>query len=429
MGVEKQPLDDTYNLIGSERVKKLDLLVKLISNQREPLIVCGAEGIGKTTLLKALTLSKNHLWAICFFQGTEPLSFGDIKRKLGLAIKAQRSTLSSETLEDMLVFYEEHQQKIVLILDNAGRLPSGFIDKLINYSLKYPAIKIIFALTKQELSLKNKTDIAIDKCYFLEIPVLEKYDIGLFLKMLSTLPNAIVAEEDVNDKLQNTLYQRTNGIPGKIIHELQKQTNSWFRWKQRLIFVGCMTAILTLVYFYIPILEQNKFYKSFFMGIPQIKLEINSKENELKQTFEINNETIVEKVKKKKVVSNKVLLPIIAKSLNNHKKTAIKIKQPQRFVDNSQWVLQQAAKRYTLQLLLTSKKNALLRILKKYPKLQAKLKYVQVRRKNKRLYILFYGSFTTKSAAYKSVKILPREFKQAWPKRFNAIQTEIKKSR
>ena len=96
-------------------------------------------------------------------------------------------------------------------------------------------------------------------------------------------------------------------------------------------------------------------------------------------------------------------------------------------VDDRQWVLQQSSEKYTLQLMVTSKKKALLNVLKKYNRLQGALKYIQVTRKNKQFYILLYGSFSTTKAAQKIVKTLPRLFKQAWAKPFKAIQLEIKK--
>jgi len=429
MGVKKQAVVDLQHLITPERVENLELLVQLISSQREPLVVCGANGIGKTTLLNTLKNTHNHLWAICFFQGTEPLSFGDIKRKLRMAITTQGSMLSCETLEDMLTFYEKHQQKVVLILDNAGRLPSGFIDKLIKYSLKYSAIRIIFALTKKELSLKNKTDISIDNCYFVEIPALEKQDIKVFLHILASLPDALGVKGDVNDKLLNRLYQRTNGIPGKIISELQNQTNRWFKWQQSLLLISGVSAIFALVYLYKPVFEQTNLYQSLFIDKSQIKINVSqianlSKHKLLKPVVETKNQQIEQKADS----LNNPLLPKHDTAVSTQKKRVVKIKKSSQ-TDDAQWVLQQAAKKYTLQLVLTSKRSALLKLLKKYPRLRGSLKYVRITRNNKRLYLLFYGAFSTAKIAQKWVKTLPQEFKQAWAKQFGALQVEIRKSR
>ena len=64
-------------------------------------------------------------------------------------------------------------------------------------------------------------------------------------------------------------------------------------------------------------------------------------------------------------------------------------------------------------------------MLAKYPDLQNSLKYIYLTRNNKAQYILMYGSFANANVAKKTIDTLPEEFKQAWPKRFNAIQQEI----
>jgi len=424
---EQHPID-THGLISLERTEKFDLLVQLILKQREALIVCGAKGIGKTTFLKTLKENQAQQRAVCFFQKTSLLSFGDIKKELTAAIKAQGSIPDVGSLEDMLLFYAEHQQKIVLILDNAGQLPHGFIDKLIKYALKYPAIRIIFALTKKELVLKSKTDVSIDNCYFVEIPALERQGLDVFLKILTQLPNALIATGAINYKLINKLHRQTKGNPGKIISVLQKQTNRWFRWQKGLIFSSCLMAGAALVYLYKPVLEQNDLYQQFFIESPQIKVVENSQQNLPKRLIASEIKVTENKV----IESENQSIAKINTTLDSQEprvvKPVVKIKKQRIVVDDRQWVLQQASEKYTLQLMLTSKKTALLSILKKYKKLQGALKYVQVIRKNKRLYILLYGSFSTANAAQKIVKTLPRLFKQAWAKQFKAIQLEIKKS-
>lgn len=428
MAVEEQHPIDTNTLISLERTETFDLLEQLILNQREALIVCGAKGIGKTTLLKTLKKSQEQQRAVCFFEKTHLLSFGDIKKELILAIKAQGSMPDTESLEDMLHFYAEHQQKIVLILDNAGQLPSGFIDKLIKYTLKYPAIRMILALTKKELIVKSKTDVSIDNCYFVEIPALERQGLDVFLKILSQLPAALIAEVAINDKVVNKLYQQTKGIPGEIISELQKQTNNWFKWQKEWIVTSCLIAGGVLVYLYKPVLEQNDLYQQFFIERPKIKAVEKSQQDSPKRLIvpeiKITENKVIEAENPSREETNT--------TLNSQEprvdKPVAKIKKQQIAIDNRQWVLQQPSEKYTLQLMITSKKMALLSVLKKYKKLQKALKYVQVTRKNKRRYILLYGSFSTANAAQKIVKTLPRLFKQAWAKQFRAIQLEIKKS-
>ncbi|MDQ7089554.1 MAG: AAA family ATPase [Methylococcales bacterium] len=429
MKLEGQNFVDTYDLISLARMDAFDLLVQGILNQREALIICGAKGIGKTTLLKTLKKHKEEVWAICFFQGTEPLSFGEIKHGLVIAIKAHGSIPDAESLDDMLYFYEEHQQKVVLILDNVERLSSGFIDKLIRYALQHPAIKLIFSLTKKELSLKSRTDIMIDNCYFIELPRLEKQDLRPFLQRAALMPEGLIAEVEINDKLINKLYPLTAGIPGKIITELQKQDGFWFKWQRGVVFASCLVIGVGLVYRYHSVFEKINLDPSFFTDALEDKL-INKKEviavlsNKPEQDNSPKDINALPLLKSDKKISENEKIIEDEKVIEREKLVPPK---KQADSDDSAWVLQQKPKGYSLQLMVTSKKKSLLQSLKNYPHLPHSLNYVRVIRKNRPLYILLYGAFPTAKTAQKAVKTLPKVFKNAWPKRFDSIQAEIKK--
>lgn len=445
MIAEARNCDDTQGLISLERAEKFDLLAQLILNQREAIILCGAEGIGKTTLLKTLKESREHLWTICVLQGTVQFNFDYIKKTLSIAIKEYGSIPDSESLHDMLNFYAEHQQKVVLILDNAASLAEGLVNKLIEYALDYPAIRIIFALTKEELILKNNTDTAIDDCYFMEIPPLDKQQVGVFLKLLSTRPEGLITEDEIDDRLLNKLYQRTGGIPGIIVDELQElqeqQGEDSFKWQKILLFSSCILAGFSLIYLYEPMFDGSSSQKS--------KPKIYQVAQAPKQTIAVDEQvteeaTLVVNEQNKQLVSNDLIekkelevkkllkqqqeIEASIKQKELEKKQESKVQQQIRIGDDKQWVLQQSARKYSLQLMVASNKKALQAVLARHPILRNSLKYVGVIRKHKQQYILLYGSFANSKVAQKAIKNLPEEFKQAWPKRFNAIQKEIKNS-
>ncbi len=88
----KKPLIDQksrviHSLITQERTRKLELLIHLISNSRQALVVCGPEGIGKSTLLKILQERKVESWLYCLVQGNADLSFEKIQEQIAQAIK------------------------------------------------------------------------------------------------------------------------------------------------------------------------------------------------------------------------------------------------------------------------------------------------------------------------------------------------------
>ncbi len=524
MKAKEQAYLDKLGLISFERMEVFDLLIETLLKKREDIILSGDNGIGKTTLLTTLEREKKDQWTLCLFYGTTLLSFSDIKDELRRVLRAQGNIPDTERLHDMLGYYAEHEKRIILILDNAERFPSGFIEGLIQYSLKYPALKIVFVLTKKQLLLKNKTDKAVDHCYFIEIPVLDKKQTEAFLTMLSVTPDSLIIEEDIKPKLINQLYIGSKGIPGVIIAALHKRKTFWFRWRKYILSLLFLLLAAGTVYHYSSDLKQNKWYKSFFLELlenPKKKFsakieptllavndvtQINQKtqlslnnnaadslekkqsseekpsnviaitqtpptENIVaeniddplkKEEFEKNSENTTEtpainqpvlEIKQsdeqtplssvnknsgsiqKKTNPTKTVVPILVdkEKLIATKKPTLKKKKPEKKVkkigDNSQWALRQSARKYTLQLIATPKKEALLKVLTQYSTLKNQLKYIGVKRNNKQQYLLLYGSFSSVASAQNKVKTLPKQFKSAWPKQFGAIQSEIKKSR
>ncbi|MCK4493657.1 MAG: hypothetical protein KAU26_06350 [Methylococcales bacterium] len=531
MRAKEQKYLDKLGLISFERMDVFNLLVDTLLKKRENIILSGVMGVGKTTLLQTLEREKKDQWTLCLFYGTDILSFSDIKDELRRVLRAQGNIPETERLYDMLEYYEEHKKRIILVLDNAGRFPSGFIEGLIQYSLKYPALKIVFVLTKKQLLVKNKTDKAIDHCYFIEISALEKKQMGLFLTMLATTPNPLLVKADINPKLINQLYISSKGIPKAVIARLHKRKTFWFRWRKYILFLLFLLLCAGTIYYNASTLKQHKWFKAFFLESSESlkkkfsatikptlfvendsvqifpKILPNVKNNEVDALNEkplsekkvtkktvikptlfaandsaqispkilpnvknnevdaLNEKPLFEKKVTKKTVKNldqdvsfsetSMIKPAVvhvkkldenaSQQKKNTNSTPIKkqllvtkpsekinkkhAKSPPKFSDDSEWVLQKSAKRYTLQLMITNKKKALLKILNQHTALKNQLKYVGIKRNNKQQYLLLYGSFSRVASAQNKVKTLPKQFKAAWPKRFSAIQAEIKKSR
>ncbi|MGZ5006516.1 MAG: hypothetical protein ACXWE9_02210 [Methylobacter sp.] len=190
------------SLITKERTQKLDLLIHLLANLKQGLVVCGPQGIGKTTLLNILQERKTESWRYCPIQGHADISFEAIQQQL---FRAQSS---------------QPAQHVVLIIDNAGQLVPGLIATLIQYAAANPVLRVIFALTHDELQVKRSSDRIIDDCHIVEIPALSERQCGDFLQHLSTKPYANLAFKTIDDGMIAHVYRETHGIPGRIIAEI-----------------------------------------------------------------------------------------------------------------------------------------------------------------------------------------------------------------
>lgn len=61
-------------------------------------------------------------------------------------------------LKSLVSMLKKQNQKIVVIIDNAGYLIPGLISNLIQFAIAYSSIRIVFSLTHDELHIKNSSD-------------------------------------------------------------------------------------------------------------------------------------------------------------------------------------------------------------------------------------------------------------------------------
>ena len=189
-----------HSLITKERMQKLDLLIHLLSNLPQALVVCGPEGIGKTTLLDVLQQRKTDSWWYCLIQGNAELSFEAIHGQLAQCISQDK--------------------QIVLLVDNAGELVPGLIAAIIQYAAANPDLRVVFALTHDELQVKRGSDRVVDDCHIVEIPPLSERQCGDFLQHLSTKPYANLLFKAINENVIAHIYRDTHGVPGRIVAKI-----------------------------------------------------------------------------------------------------------------------------------------------------------------------------------------------------------------
>ena len=213
------------SLITLERSQKLDLLIHLISNLRQSLVICGPYGIGKTTLIDELEVRKQDLWSMVTIKASSNLSLESVQHELYRFLKQKNADHENQELSSILAVLDKQNQKIVVIIDDAGTVVPGLITNLIQYASVNSCLRIVFSLTLDEIHLLNSSDSLINDCHFIEIPPLTEKQCGLFLQQLSGQPGAIVSFNAINDRMIEKLYRETHGIPGRIISELPKLSN------------------------------------------------------------------------------------------------------------------------------------------------------------------------------------------------------------
>ncbi|KJV06664.1 AAA family ATPase [Methylocucumis oryzae] len=227
-------------LITPERSQKLDLLIHLITNLPQALVVCGPKGIGKTALLNALLDRKLDNWLYCQVSANAELSFESLQERLNQVFKSgKQSSLSQELLRIQSI-----NRKLVLLIDNAGSLVPGLFTAIIQFAWANPALRIVFAMTPDDVHVKSSTDHLINDCHFVEIPPLSEPQCGVFLQQLAVKSWPQLPLGAINEELTRQVYTETHGIPGQIIAALpaltkRKRSISSFAW--------LMMAVVVLV--------------------------------------------------------------------------------------------------------------------------------------------------------------------------------------
>ena len=204
-------------LISEDRTKKLELLKHLLNNSSQPLVICGPEGIGKSTLLKVLQEQTMAKWSYCTLVSPADLSFEKLQQSIMQAINQSSTNKQNQSFLDIFQQLNRQHKKLILMIDDAGFLIPGLINQIIRLAKQYSALRVILVLTHHELELKNNSDTTINEASIIEIPPLSELECTEFLYLIATTPQSELTVNDINDDLISTVYQETQGIPGRIV--------------------------------------------------------------------------------------------------------------------------------------------------------------------------------------------------------------------
>jgi len=466
-----------HSLITQERTQKLELLIHLIANLTQTLVICGPQGIGKTTLLRVLHERKLESWTYCLIQGNADLSFEAIQEQLNrVAMQGKHGNQPQGSGQ-----YQSKGKKTVLLIDDAGALVPGLITTIMQYAWTNSVLRVVFALTHDELHVKNRTDRIVDDCHFVEIPPLSEQQCGDFLQQLSTKPWARLSLNAINDSMIRNVYRHTHGIPGRIIAEIpslagsQKGINSLWAL---LAAVAALIAVALGIQWYssgknsaqetaAPVAVGERAVVSSEPPAPsalpvrpeapvitQPEQAVQASEPILDQYISgdiakpVNAETTLGPEHKPlpdtvsanpDIKDNKTLVdtgqkpapsPVLEAQEATQAQPADSAAIPEAKetattgtpTEGDEWLNIQPPGNFTLQVMLLSKEQSIKDFQKKYPSLAQDLKYTKTVINGKERFLLLYGSFSSSASASKAKQELPREFSHSLVKKISAYK-------
>lgn len=211
----------SQQLLSVERAQKLDLLLHLISNLNESLIVCGSDGIGKSTVLRFVEERKLPTWSVCSISATSGLTFQRIQdRLLQTIVDDQQYANFDEVdilLKNKLAQFALKSRYLILLLDDAGSLMPGVLTRICAFAESFGVLRLVFSMTADHLQLMVASDPVIDNCQVIEVPPLTEQQTEEFLKNLSGKPSSTISFQTIDSPLVQKIYQESHGVPGEIL--------------------------------------------------------------------------------------------------------------------------------------------------------------------------------------------------------------------
>lgn len=461
-------------LMTQERTQVLDLLVHLIANTTGSIIVCGPEGVGKTSLLKVLPQHDRSDCVYCFIEGTSEISLDKIQEHLSKALKQDETDNYNRTLSSVHQARGTSRRKIAVIIDNAGTLMPGLISAVIRNIADKPHLRVIFALTHDQLHLKYKSDQVIEDCHIVEIPPLSEEQCGQFLQHLSTKFPVGISANAYSDGMIADIYRRTHGIPAGIISEFsgfpqrKHEENptkilvmavvvlvglalsvQWLSSRQtftepeaRVESVHWATDInLDGVYLIIPMMEPKVMIREQYVLLDvdeklqqasQSGLEISSAASDYDSEIMSESASVSENENKSEphiirqtISENQEISEDLRQSDEEKAPDNEKIEVTSNENDASVGLSSQTEDQFTLQLMVLSKQQSIQDVMKKYPTLKQDLRYVRRLINGKEKFVLLYGRFSDAEAANKSKQALPPEFQKSLTRKISSINNEL----
>ena len=467
------------NLLSIERVQKLDLLMHLIANLQQPLILQGALGIGKTTLLSAVEFRKTDAADIFLLNLVRQASFESIQAQIVEFMKGARQ-LECHSLAGGLEVYAQQELQLVLLIDDADQLVSGLMSALIDYASKYPALRLVFALTHEEYKEKSQLEKIQTSCHFVVLPALSIKQCEAFIFFLVGQEASIYTIKSIDSAFVGEIYRETRGNPGEISAIIKSDNKRRLANSSMLtlivIAVFICSALVSLFLWQDPEQENPKLVSVTTQ--PGVELIMPPSENAVRQEVEIevrpelkglelpfeqkmleapvtvSAPRLIEMIVEPQIegvdatpidsVDQEIITPVTDK-VDELKVDEVLVKQENKvevieielekktkdfdFVLNTQddrlWVLAQKKRQYTLQLMALSAKGKLLEEQEKYQRLGVKTFYLEKKVKQSKSYVLFYGVFASVDEAKKQMKKLPKALQKSWPRAFSAIQKDL----
>ena len=220
--------DDDMYYAEPTRNKRLDILLHLTQYGNELLLVTGAEGSGKTTLMHQFTKKAQSNWRVCSLNAHTKMDEEQLLYRIchsfNLAVESGALPFIVTNVKRQLDQMLAASQTVVLVIDNAHILSPAVLALLAEFSkiknqqsgtylriilFAEPQIKIQFAT----IELENKLKFPVRK---IDLPPFDELQTGELIRH-RTKTAGLEADNTFTDAAISKIYKQSEGIPGNIV--------------------------------------------------------------------------------------------------------------------------------------------------------------------------------------------------------------------
>jgi len=413
------------------------------------LFVQGAEGLGKTTLIRQRMLQAKASWRTCFFNAkdfTNPESLiskiaEDMGVKFNLAIHLQ-------SLQEQLDSMRQTGLSPVLFIDDIQQLNLSIVptlSALIQHSPNtQPNLRLVVIGEDIPVELLNvfPEENENSTLKYLPLPPLTEEETTAYIKHRLNAANYQYLEP-FNKVSINNIYLASKGFPFHINHisgQLFERYASDYENNKPLIhlnestnrilkiiaaFLSALILLILILSFFSPIdFEVEPELESFDLRaielkIPELRDKAAAKIEEHKPSVE---NSVIEK-KPIKISEPIVTAELIEKSIEKvepKKETVKTIEQ------SHVWISAKNPKHYTLQLISGVNKSAIIKFIKRH-KIEKNAAISLSIHKGRHWYAVIYKSYKSRDLAQQKSKQLPGSLKKIkpWVRSFSVIQKSM----
>jgi len=447
MGMSIAPFSDLYNeKLYFQNDNNADLIKKiahLLEYTNLVLFIQGAQGVGKTSIIKQRLLNKKENWKVCSLNAKDYVTTDTFVAKIAKDLKLHLSTdfigspaaslqeqLASlgrtglfpvliiddiELLKDSLIpmlmsfiYIQENQRPILRLIVSGEDIPNALVNNLSNKdkeeNIKYlPVLPLSQSETAEYIKFRMKAAGFEQKTPFSPEALKKIYlDAKGFPNLISQLANyylvqyaqgKIVKQPLININDNNTLFKIATGI---------------------LVFI--VSIILISVFF-----NPSKNRETETLAIPSTVTKLVKSTKPEETIIKLSANTIIPKPKK--VVKKPIIVKEERLATLNMKKEK---ENPVVTDSDEKWILSQNDNFYTLQLIGGSKKSSVLNYINRH-NLKSDTHIFSTTRKGKPWFSVIYKSYPTRRLANAASTSLPKVLKQSqpWVRKFSQIKKEF----